>query len=88
MSKSTVCVILHTFCKELIRTQAKSLLYWPDHEECVQIAQAFERKYSLPNVLGAIDGSHIPISASRDGAADFRNRKSYHSIVLQAVVDD
>jgi len=87
VSKSSVCQILHTFCIELIRTQSRRLLCWPSPEECVEIAGAFERKYCLPQVLGAIDGSHIPITAPREGAADFQNRKSFCSIVMQAVVD-
>jgi len=63
------------------------LLYWPDEEECAVIAQSFEEKHCLPNVLGAIDGSHIPITPTREGAADFRNRKHYYSLIMQAVVD-
>jgi len=35
----------------------RQLLYWPN-EECAVIARVFEEKFSLPYVLGAIDGSH------------------------------
>ena len=36
---------------------------------------------------GAIDGTHIPIVAPTKNPADYVNRKKYHSIVMQAVVD-
>ncbi|XP_063802147.1 uncharacterized protein LOC134969901 [Pseudophryne corroboree] len=40
-----------------------------------------------PQCAGAIDGTHIPIIAPHDNHADYYNRKGWHSIVLQAVVD-
>ena len=45
---------------------------------------------SLPNAVGAIDGTHIPLSSrpQRDLTpipSDFFNRKKFHSVLLQAV---
>ncbi|XP_063813276.1 uncharacterized protein LOC135051001 [Pseudophryne corroboree] len=45
------------------------------------------KKRGYPQCAGAIDGTHIPIIAPRDNPADYYNRKGWHSIVLQAVVD-
>ena len=36
---------------------------------------------------GAIDGTHISIVAPKQNPADCINRKKYHSIIMQAVVD-
>ena len=36
---------------------------------------------------GAIDGTHIPIIASSECHAEYVNRKGYHSIIMQTVVD-
>ncbi|KAM7181774.1 uncharacterized protein RBU57_000416 [Macrochelys suwanniensis] len=41
----------------------------------------------FPNCGGAIDGTHIPISAPDHQASEYINRKGYFSIVLQALVD-
>ena len=37
--------------------------------------------------MGAVDGSHIPITRPVHNQADYYNRKGFHSIILQAVVD-
>ena len=37
---------------------------------------------------GAIDGSHIPITTPLENHAAYVNSKSFHSLVMQALVDD
>ena len=49
--------------------------------------QRFQAKNGFPQVAGAIDGTHIPIKAPQDSPEDYFNRKSFYSVVLQAVVD-
>jgi len=52
--------------------------------------QGFKNKSkgNLENVIGAIDGSHIPIEKP-DGKYAFRyiNRKGYYSVILLGIVD-
>jgi hypothetical protein len=52
----------------------------------------FKKLTGLPNICGAIDGTHIPLAESPSrrvtvSASDFFNRKKFHSIVLQGVCD-
>ena len=37
--------------------------------------------------FAAIDGNHIPIIPPHDSPTDYYNRKGFHSIVLQGLVD-
>ncbi|KAK0142220.1 putative nuclease HARBI1 [Merluccius polli] len=37
----------------------------------------------LPNVMGCVDGTQIPITAPAENEADYVNRKSFHSINVQ-----
>ena len=41
----------------------------------------------FPEVIGAIDGTHIRIVAPREYEAEYVNRKRYHSINVQVVFD-
>lgn len=41
----------------------------------------------LLGVIGAVDGSHIPIKAPAENSASYINRKNFHSILLQGICD-
>ncbi|KAL3687619.1 hypothetical protein R1sor_013928 [Riccia sorocarpa] len=73
----------------VISVLGPEFLRWPDPQELLRISAAFQRHSGLPNVSGAIDGSHIRIRFPRwaEHARDFFNRKSHHSIVLQGICD-
>ena len=57
----------------------------PSEHEMRRIVDGFETKWGFPKCLGAIDGSHIPISAPTNSHTDYYNRKGWHSMI--AVVD-
>lgn len=59
----------------------------PTVEKWNQIAERFEELWNFSNCCGAIDGKHVRIEAPWNSGSLFYNYKSYHSIVLQAVVD-
>lgn len=41
----------------------------------------------LPNILGAIDGTHVKVRAPRNDPEDYYSRYHQHDVVAQAVVD-
>ena len=58
----------------------------PQGEAVKEAVDGFDR-LGFPQAVGAIDGSHIPIVRPNENATDFYNRKCFHSILLQGVVD-
>lgn len=61
---------------------------WHIEQNREAIKQGFMRRHNVPGVLGAVDGSHIPICKSFQGESDpYYNRKKFMSIVLMAVAD-
>ncbi|KAB0802633.1 hypothetical protein PPYR_04819 [Photinus pyralis] len=59
---------------------------WPKNESQRQcFSTEFRKRQGFPNVIGAIDGTHIPIVAPHNMANSYINRNKYYSIVLQGV---
>lgn len=52
-----------------------------------EVSHKFETTSAFPNVIGAIDGTHINIPAPRKHPECYVNRKGHHSIQLQAICD-
>lgn len=67
---------------------AKDFINFPKGEtETRKAIEAFQEISCFPQVVGAIDRSHIPIIAPQNYSNDYYNRKQFHSAVLQGVAD-
>ncbi|CAI6359314.1 unnamed protein product [Macrosiphum euphorbiae] len=66
---------------------APVFITWPNEEKVEEIKNGFFSNSTFPNVLGAIDGTHINIPAPHEHQETYVNRKGHHSIQLQAVCD-
>ena len=71
-----LCSIMHIFIR------------WPIGERLNEVTNGFKDLNGLPDCIGAIDGSHFRINKPPKHQEDYVNRKSYHSINMQAVVDN
>lgn len=56
---------------------------WPTAVEATYTAQRIQARCGIPNVIGAVDGTHIPIHAPRIDKPSYYNRNKYASIQLQ-----
>lgn len=45
------------------------------------------QQLGFPNCVGAVDGTHIPTACRKLQSAQYYNRKSFHSVVMQAVAE-
>ena len=48
----------------------------------------FEINWAFHNVRGNVDGTHIPIVSPTECPANYFNRKGWHSIVMQGMVNN
>ena len=84
---STVCVVVSDVCSAIVEHLAKRYIAVPAGERLKLVVDGFMSKWGLPQCVGAIDSTHIPIIAPKNNPLDYYNRKGYHSVVLQALVD-
>nr|XP_011424993.3 putative nuclease HARBI1 [Crassostrea gigas] len=64
-----------------------SVIQWPRGAKAQETSDAFGEISGFLNVLGAVDGSHIPITAPKENPNAYYNRKKFHSVVLLATCD-
>jgi hypothetical protein len=83
---STSQLAVNQFTGAIKSILLKKFIRWPSTSTMEQFAGEFESLHGIPYVVGAVDGSHIPIVAPRFHAPDYYNRKGFHSVLLQGVV--
>ena len=87
VAKCTVSRIVREFCSTVRLHLQKRFVKFPSESKLRKLARDFEALHDIPYVVGAIDGSHIPILAPVIGGEDYYCRKSFHSALLQGIVD-
>lgn len=89
IGKSTVGYIVHDFCNVLVRKFYNRIIKFPKtEEERISISEGFINRWQFSDCFGAMDGCHIPILTPPENAEDYYNYKSFHSLIILAVVDD
>ena len=73
------------FCSALLRRANDFMKFLKTEATTRQTIQEFQDIRRFPQVVGALDGSHIPIRALKEDSNEYVNRKSFHSIVLRGV---
>ncbi|MCJ8740328.1 hypothetical protein PDJAM_G00057580 [Pangasius djambal] len=86
ISKATVCRTVRKVCLALKRF-LQIFVVFPGHKPLRVIKEEFHRIAGFPNVVGCLDGTHIPIIAPSENEADYVNRRSIHSINVQIICD-
>ena len=68
-------LIVSQFCVAIKANLLKKFITWPFPAIIERFAQEFQDLHEIPYVVGAVDGSHIPIVAPRLHAINYYNRK-------------
>ena len=79
---------VHRVSMALVNNYRDELIKWPSGETLRNTTtEQFENMKGFPGVVGAIDGTHIPIKVPIENPNDYVNRKFFHSVQLQVVCD-
>ena len=84
---STACNIVHEVCRAIMECLLSKYVKIPQRNDAMNIVRGFEGKWGFPQCFDAVDSSHIPMTPPHDSPTDYYNHKAFHSIVLQALVD-
>ncbi|KAL3844260.1 hypothetical protein ACJIZ3_001663 [Penstemon smallii] len=91
---STCHKLVLEVCSAIRNVLMPKYLRWPDEETLSSIKDDFESISGIPNVVGSMYTTHIPIIAPKISVAAYfnrrhteRNQKTSYSITVQGVVD-
>lgn len=88
VTKATVSRIVHKVSHTIARLRNRFIKMPQSLQKRREICAAFYSIAGFPNVIGAIDGSHIRVQSPGGRAAEtFRNRKGYFSFNVQVICD-
>ena len=87
IGRSTVCEIVHDTCQHIVINLLPKYVKIPKGDRLKEVVENCELTKGFPQAVGAIDGTHIPISRPEQSPADYYNRKGHYSIIMQGVVD-
>ena len=87
LSPSAIAEHVLEVCFAIWQEFYDEVLKFPDEQRWQEIIDGFQKRWNVPNCIGALDGKHIRIRKPNLGATLFRNYKLFHSVVLMALVD-
>lgn len=85
--ESCIHKIIRKITNAIIEVILPGNIIWPTGNRVKEISDGFELFKGIAGVIGAIDGTHIPIMGQGEFNVNYINRKGFPSIVLQGVVD-
>jgi hypothetical protein len=88
VSKSSQSRCVYNISKALSLKVNQFVKFPKTENELSSMKHGFYAIKQMPNVIGAIDGTHIEImTPKKDIESDYVNRKNRHSINVQAIAD-
>ena len=87
VGKTTVVEAVQDVVDALCDLKNEYIRFPSTNIEVLTTQQTFESLTDLPNVVGAIDGTHIKIKTPTQSGPDYFSRLQQHDVVVQAVTD-
>ena len=87
IGKSTAHGIIMQVRQVIVNKLLNKYIKLPNREELIKSIAGFEEMSGFPQIAGAIDGCHIALRAPNKDSEEYINRKGYHSVILQGLVN-
>ena len=86
IARCTVGQIVHEICGILTNNLGPDLIKFPtEKNKVLEASSQFLEKFGFPQVIGCIDGTHIPIKQPTENSRDYFSYKMTYSINCQAI---
>lgn len=81
--------LFHCFERVIMALNSISpeVIIWPRGARVAVVSNGFSRLAGFRGVLGAIDGTYVPIKAPTENPESYINRKCFHAVTLQIICD-
>ena len=66
IDKSRACQIVSDVCKAIVNMYLPNVIEWPTGEALKVVLNGFAKQWKFPQWAGAIDGTHIQVTAASD----------------------
>lgn len=86
MGKSSLADAFVTILRAIYKI-ASDIIKWPHGEVVDIIKERFQSFANIENVIGAVDGTYIPIKAPKKDAEVFITRKCFYAYTLQCITE-
>ncbi|CAF1020306.1 unnamed protein product [Didymodactylos carnosus] len=83
----SVISIFDEFVYGMVKKLREKFINFPTGKELKRVVIGFQEVWGFPQRDGAVDGTHISILAPENNLKDYYNRKNFHSIHAQLIVD-
>ena len=88
LATPTVSCIVRRVTQVIFKELSNLYIRAPETENEVEEAvEGFLQSHGFPQCIGAVDGTHVPVTKPKENATDFINRKGFFSLNVQACVD-
>ena len=87
VGKSTVIEVVQDVVEALCDLRNEYIKFPSTNREVLATRETFDDLTDLPNVVGAIDGTHDKIKTPKESGPDYFSRLQQHDVVVQAVAD-
>ena len=88
VARSVINKFVPEVCDAIITAYRDQVMMCPTmSEDWLEVESIFRRRWNILHALGALDGMHIAFRCQQWGGSLYYNYKSFHSIVLLALVD-
>ena len=87
ISKASVSRTVHAVSGAIARKCQEFISMPTSRQDLAHVSAQFRQLSVLPNVFGAVDGTHIPVKAPAEEENVYVNRKNFPSINVQGVCD-